>query len=77
VNAAAARPKQSLWPKTSGVSMPISRTLPIPLSQSVSPSVLRVTIAACVELDAVSSGCELAHPARATVAPTAAMAVVT
>jgi hypothetical protein len=30
-----------------------------------------------VELDAVSSGCELAHPASATVAATAAMAVVT
>jgi hypothetical protein len=53
--------------------MPISRTLPMPLSQSVSPSVLRVTTAECVEFDAVASGCVLVpQPASTTSAASAA-----
>src|SRR3954464_10969940 len=52
----ASRPKHSLLPNTSGVSTPMTRTFPIPLSQTVSPSVLRVTTAGCVEFDAVASG---------------------
>src|SRR3954447_1078150 len=57
--------------------MPISRTLAMPLSQSVSPSVLRVTTASCVELEAVASGCALVpQPASAMKAASAARALV-
>src|SRR4051795_11796059 len=75
--AEASRPKHSAWPNTSGVSIPISRTLPIPLSQSVSPSVVRVTLAACVEFDAVASGCVLVPQlASAMLAASAARALI-
>src|SRR4051812_41325321 len=65
----ASRPKHSLLPNTSGVSTPMTRTFPIPLSQTVSPSVLRVTTAGCVEFEAVASGWVLVpQPAAASAA---------
>ena len=57
MNADATRPKHSVWPNTSGVSIPISRTLPTPPRVIVSPSLMCVTVAGCAWAGAATLVC--------------------